>query len=155
MAPNAFMDSVDHSTVSAWIEQMQLDQLVGHVHVEYMEERWIKDLVKKHSEFISYPIYLWTEHTTEKEISDDEDDKLKKEEEGDVEDVSEDKDKKKKKKIKEVSHEWHLINKQEPIWLCQPKEITKDDYASFYENFLLYLSGAFKEFHYSDKTMIL
>ena len=51
-----------------------------------MEERRIKDLVKKHSEFISYPIYLGTEKTTEKEISDDdEDDEPKKEEEVDGE----------------------------------------------------------------------
>ncbi|PNX61993.1 heat shock protein 83-like, partial [Trifolium pratense] len=35
------------------------------------QERRNKDLVKKHSEFISSPIYLWTEKTTEKEISDD------------------------------------------------------------------------------------
>ncbi|CAA6661253.1 unnamed protein product [Spirodela intermedia] len=76
--------------------------------VEYLEERRIKDLVKKHSEFISYPIYLWTEKTTEKEISDDEEEDSKKEEEGDIEDVDEDKEKKsKKKKVKEVSHEWY------------------------------------------------
>ncbi|KAJ8752874.1 hypothetical protein K2173_008609 [Erythroxylum novogranatense] len=39
------------------------------IQLEYLEERRIKDLVKKHSEFISCPIYLWTEKTTEKEIS--------------------------------------------------------------------------------------
>ncbi|TYH06186.1 hypothetical protein ES288_A08G136400v1 [Gossypium darwinii] len=103
--------------------------------LEYLEERRIKDLVKKHSEFISYPIYLWTEKTTEKEVSDDEDEETNKEEEGDVEEVDEDKEKKsKKKKVKEVSHEWQLINKQKPIWLRKLKEITKEEYASFYKS---------------------
>ncbi|KAL1177473.1 hypothetical protein V6Z11_A03G033700 [Gossypium hirsutum] len=103
--------------------------------LEYLEERRIKDLVKKHSEFISYPIYLWTEKTTEKEVSDDEDEETKKEDEGDVEDIDEDKDKdKKKKKVKEVTHEWQLINKQKPIWLRKPEEITKEEYASFYKS---------------------
>ncbi|KAB2038850.1 hypothetical protein ES319_D03G172000v1 [Gossypium barbadense] len=104
--------------------------------LEYLEERRIKDLVKKHSEFISYPIYLWTEKTTEKEVSDDEDEETKKENEGDVENIDEDKDKdkKKKKKVKEVTHEWQLINKQKPIWLRKPEEITKEEYASFYKS---------------------
>lgn len=48
------------------VNVLQEDQL------EYIEERRLKDLVKKHSEFISYPISLWTEKTTEKEVSDDE-----------------------------------------------------------------------------------
>ncbi|KAL7229872.1 hypothetical protein ACSBR2_008428 [Camellia fascicularis] len=104
--------------------------------LEYLEERRIKDLVKKHSEFISYPIYLWAEKTTEKEISDDEDDEPKKEEEGDIEEVDEEKEKEKsrKKKVKEVTHEWQLINKQKPIWLHKPEEIIKEEYASFYKS---------------------
>eukprot|EP00253_Pinus_taeda_P000360 PITA_00360 len=105
--------------------------------LEYLEERRLKDLVKKHSEFISYPIYLWTEKTTEKEVSDDEEEaeEKKKEDEGDIEEVEEDKDKgKKKKKVKEVSHEWSLVNKQKPIWMRKPEEITKEEYASFYKS---------------------
>lgn len=106
------------------------------VQLEYMEERRLKDLVKKHSEFISYPIYLWTEKTVEKEVSDDEDEETKKEEEGDVEEVGEDKEKdsKKKKVVKEVTHEWELINKQKPIWLRKADEVTKEEYASFYKS---------------------
>jgi molecular chaperone HtpG len=105
--------------------------------MEYLEERRIKDLVKKHSEFISYPISLWTEKTTEKEISDDEDEEEKKDtEEGKVEDVDEEKEEKekKKKKIKEVSHEWSLVNKQKPIWMRKPEEINKEEYAAFYKS---------------------
>ncbi|KAK4275281.1 hypothetical protein QN277_018393 [Acacia crassicarpa] len=110
--------------------------------LEYLEERRLKDLIKKHSEFISYPISLWIEKTTEKEISDDEDeeekkDEEKKETEGEVEDVDEDKEEKeekKKKTIKEVSHEWSLVNKQKPIWMRKPEEISKEEYAAFYKS---------------------
>ncbi|KAL6494130.1 Heat shock cognate protein 80 [Orobanche gracilis] len=104
--------------------------------LEYLEERRLKDLVKKHSEFISYPISLWIEKTTEKEISDDEDEEEKKDEEGKVEEVDEEKEKadKKKKKIKEVSHEWDLVNKQKPIWMRKPEEITKEEYSAFYKS---------------------
>ncbi|KAK8490538.1 hypothetical protein V6N13_031711 [Hibiscus sabdariffa] len=104
--------------------------------LEYLEERRLKDLIKKHSEFISYPISLWIEKTTEKEISDDEDEEDKKDEEGKVEDVDEEKEKeeKKKKKIKEVSHEWSLVNKQKPIWMRKPEEITKEEYSAFYKS---------------------
>jgi molecular chaperone HtpG len=74
--------------------------------LEYLEERKLKDLVKKHSEFISYPISLWTEKTTEKEVSDDEDEEAEKEEEkeieeGKIEDVD-DEEKKNPKKTKKV-----------------------------------------------------
>merc|ERR1712146_812173 len=42
-------------------------------NLEFVEEKKLKDLIKKHSEFISFPIELHVEKTTEKEISDDED----------------------------------------------------------------------------------
>ena len=65
--------------------------------LEYLEERKLKDLVKKHSEFISYPISLWHEKTTEKEVSDDEEEEDKEVKEGEVEEITEDAEKKEKK----------------------------------------------------------
>merc|ERR1739848_215132 len=107
---------------------------------DYLEDRKIKDLVKKHSEFIGFPISLWVEKTTEKEVEvsddDDDDDDEADGDEPAVEDVSEDdaKPKKKKtKKIKEVSHEWDELNKQKPIWMRKPDDITQEEYAKFYK----------------------
>lgn len=105
---------------------------------EYLEERRIKDLVKKHSEFIGFPIKLYTEKTSEKEVTDDDDDD---EEEGDedkpkVEEVDEDEAKKEKKtkKIKEVSHEWEHLNNMKPLWMRKPDDVTQDEYAAFYKS---------------------
>merc|ERR1739848_184472 len=107
---------------------------------EYLEERRLKDLVKKHSEFVGFPIKLYVEKTQEKEVTDDDDDD---EEEGDedddapkVEDVDEAETKKEKKtkKIKEVTHEWDHLNGQKPIWMRKPDEVTQEEYAAFYKS---------------------
>eukprot|EP00291_Cryptomonas_curvata_P002711 CAMPEP_0172188642 /NCGR_PEP_ID=MMETSP1050-20130122/22052_1 /TAXON_ID=233186 /ORGANISM="Cryptomonas curvata, Strain CCAP979/52" /LENGTH=701 /DNA_ID=CAMNT_0012863189 /DNA_START=22 /DNA_END=2127 /DNA_ORIENTATION=+ len=110
---------------------MKEDQL------EFLEERRLQDLVKKHSEFINYPISIWKEKTTEKEVEDDEEETEEKPEgdEAKIEEIDEEKEKKDKKKktVKEVSHEWELVNKQKPIWTRNPDEIPKEDYAAFYK----------------------
>merc|ERR1712017_40058 len=111
--------------------------------LEYLEERRLKDLVKKHSEFINYPISLWTEKTVDKEVDDDDDDDEDEKKDGDdgdepkIEEVEEEeeekKKEKKKKKVKEVTHEWDLMNKQKPIWTRKPEEVTKEEYGAFYK----------------------
>jgi molecular chaperone HtpG len=111
---------------------MKEDQL------DYLEEKKIKDVIKKHSEFINYPINLWVTQEKEKEVSDDEEEE-KEGEEGEkpkVEEVDESQEKKekKKKKVKEVTHEWQLLNKQKPLWTRNPKDISKEDYAAFYKS---------------------
>jgi len=110
--------------------------------LEYLEERRIKDLVKKHSEFIGFNISLLVEKEEEREVTDDEEEE-EEEEEGDedkpkVEDVTEDEEKKEKKKktkkITEVTNEWETLNKTKPIWMRKPEDITTEEYGSFYKS---------------------
>jgi len=107
---------------------------------EYLEEKRITDLVKKHSEFIGFPVKLYTEKTTEKEVTDDDDDDEEEEENDDdkpkVEEVDEDEAKKEKKtkKIKEVSHEWEHLNNTKPVWMRKPDDVTQDEYVAFYKS---------------------
>jgi len=103
---------------------------------DYLEEKKLKDLVKKHSEFIGYPINLWTEKSEEKEVEEDDEEEDKDEgKDPKVEDDTEDKKDKKKKKKKTVKkQEWELLNKQKPIWTRKPEEVTKDEYGAFYKS---------------------
>jgi molecular chaperone HtpG len=105
---------------------------------EYLEEKRVKDLVHKHSEFIGFPIELYTEKTTEKEVTDDEDEDEDEDEDGKpkVEEVDEEdaKKEKKTKKIKEVSHEWEHLNSMKPIWMRKPDDVTHDEYVAFYKS---------------------
>merc|ERR1719239_1797525 len=111
---------------------------------EYLEEKKVKEIIKKHSQFIGYPISLMVEKERDKEVSDDEAEEEKKEEteeEPKIEDVGEDedadkedKDKKKKKTVKEKYTENEELNKTKPIWTRSADDISNEEYGEFYKS---------------------
>merc|ERR1711983_122349 len=82
---------------------------------EYLEEKKVKEIIKKHSQFIGYPISLMVEKERDKE-------------------VSEDKDKKKKKTVKEKYTENEELNKTKPIWTRSADDISNEEYGEFYKS---------------------
>ena len=75
---------------------------------DYTNPPFIQSLIKKHSEFISFPIQLSVEK---------EDDDAK------IEDVT-----------KEVVRNWQTVNNQDPIWVRTTDDISQEEYAEFYKS---------------------
>jgi len=78
---------------------------------EFLESDRLRNLVLKHSAFVGFPIEVYMEHRKEEDVPGSEE------------------------KLVTVSHSWELINKNKPVWLRQPEEVTHQEYADLYKWF--------------------
>lgn len=107
---------------------------------DFLEEDTVKQLIKKYSQFINFPIYMWSSKTVDEEVPDEEEvtKKTKEDAEETEEDakVEEDADdgKPKTKKVSKTIWDWQLINDSKPIWTRKPNEVTEKEYNEFYKS---------------------
>eukprot|EP00003_Mantamonas_plastica_P008785 TRINITY_DN1781_c0_g2_i3.p1 TRINITY_DN1781_c0_g2~~TRINITY_DN1781_c0_g2_i3.p1 ORF type:complete len:712 (-),score=352.61 TRINITY_DN1781_c0_g2_i3:51-2186(-) len=126
--------------------------------LDYLDETELRGLVKRYSEFINFPIYLWAKKTvqeevdlTEEELEEErkkrkaekkeeegaKDEEEKKEGEDDsemkVDDADDDEDIPKTKTVDKEVWDWELLNTSKPLWTREPKDITDEEYNAFYK----------------------
>jgi molecular chaperone HtpG len=106
--------------------------------MEYIKDNKIKEIVKTHSEYITYPINIWETKTITKEVPDDsvDVDEVTEFTEGGVETVEEDAKapEQKMKSVEEVVSEWKQLNTQKPLWQMKPEDVSEEEYGSFYKS---------------------
>ena len=115
--------------------------------IEYVEQDKIKNLVKKYSEFIQYPIKLFLSKEIRKTVPDEEaaaekpadetptnEDDAEIKDEGETKPTEEEKPAEPKTKtVTEQVWEWETINEVKAIWLREKSEITEEEYNNFYK----------------------
>ncbi|XP_012258095.2 endoplasmin [Athalia rosae] len=113
---------------------------------DFLETDTLKNLVKKYSQFINFPIYLWSSKTVKVEEPLDEDE-IAKEDEVDKDEAQADADEEDDAKVEEASDEeksktktvektvwdWEILNDSKPIWTRKPTEVEDSEYNEFYK----------------------
>ena len=110
---------------------------------EFLDQSRLETLIKRYSEFVTFPIFLrkWSMEEQEIEfdddeedidIDDDEEDLLVEDDDDDDVDVDDDEEKAPRTERVKVWN-WSLINNQKAIWVRNKNDVTEEEYNEFYK----------------------
>lgn len=100
---------------------------------DFLQPDSLKDLVKKYSQFINFPIYVWTSKT--EMVEEPKAETPKKEQKKDEDATVEEEKEKETKKVEKTVWDWQLINESKPIWTRKPADVKDEEYTQFYKSF--------------------
>lgn len=98
---------------------------------EYLSQGRIEEIVKKHSEFITFPISLYKKTTEVVEVVEEEKEPVVNEDGFEVEEEEEEKAAPKTEKVDKW--DWEVLNGDVAIWARDSKEISDEEYQAFYK----------------------
>merc|ERR1711937_973885 len=112
---------------------------------EFLEQSKLEDLIKRYSEFITFPIYLHKSKTEEEEEEEEEEEddseaatdgeEEEEEEDGEGEEEGDEEEEEEEPKTKTETKTvwfWQHINDQPAIWTRDKSEISDEDYEQFF-----------------------
>jgi heat shock protein beta len=109
---------------------------------EYLSQERLNALLARYSEFINFPIYLWSHKVEREKVAEESDAEAKGEtkpaadddDELSVEDIEE-KERLKTTTVAKDVYEWTQMNTNKPVWMRSPKEVTEEEYADFFKSY--------------------
>ncbi|KAI5181788.1 molecular chaperone HtpG [Nematocida sp. AWRm80] len=101
---------------------------------EYLDEKKLENIIKVHSGFIEYPIYLLSMVEKTRKVPKKQEEKEEKTE-TETDAVEEIKEEEQEEEETYYEQEYKHLNKMKALWLRDPKEtpISKEEYAEFYK----------------------
>lgn len=100
---------------------------------EYLQQDVLKKIIKKYSQFVNCPLYLWESHMEKVE---EKSEVTETEETSDDAVVEEEKPKEEKKMVEKSVEDWVRINDQKPIWTKKPSEVAAEEYTELFQMLL-------------------
>ena len=97
---------------------------------DFLDTSRIKDIIKKYSEFINFPIYVWDSRVVQETVKKE---KSALEPEEDVEDAEEQEEE--EETVSRTVTDWQLMNQNKPLWTRSASSVTDEEYSEFYKTF--------------------
>lgn len=108
----------------------------------FLQEKNLKDLVHKYSQFITFPILVWSSEEKEVPVEKKSDiDSFLNDDDLTEESMDESNTAGEEKTEKRIVHSWEQVNKQKPIWMRDAKDITDEEHKEFFKSFTRETSG--------------
>ncbi|KAI0223296.1 hypothetical protein L0F63_005014 [Massospora cicadina] len=111
---------------------------------EFLEPAKIQELIAKYSEFIDFPIHIWSKYNVTEELDETTDT-------GDNNEDGEDKETKKedgKKTVEKEVEGFRLVNVETPIWTRDPKTVTPEQHKALFHKLNGHIGEPLDQIHF-------
>ncbi|KAA3676735.1 heat shock protein 90kDa beta [Paragonimus westermani] len=118
---------------------------------DYLQQDTLTSIIKKYSQFINFPIYLWSSRVESVKVDSSEaaDEKVPSE---DADASVEEEKKDKPKTVEKTIWDWVHVNKYKPIWKRNPADITEDEYKDLYKDLSLDQDEPLAKVHFTAEA---